>query len=1263
MNLFELEPEDFSKIPQDEAVSFIRRLLWAEASRIGIGRHLIDVPSNINAGDGGLDSLVTDNDAVIDDCIPQGLSGFQIKASDLAPKECQNELCVEKDPNRLKPGIERILSTNGTYVLILFSSLPDPMRKRREEAISQKFSEFGFNDAKFRIYSLEQIIGFANRFPALVAIQKNQNIECIPYDSWARNRDVSQPAIFINDKIRTTIIDDLRKKLRDSIDRTSIIRITGLPGVGKTRLIFETLADSDLKNRVIFVNAVEFKNSQLKKLLQIDKNLSVIIVIDECSPKEHGEFLNIFSNHGRRLALITLSFEISKFPPPTLLYNIEPLSKEEIIQLIINEIGVQSSTVIERIAYFCGGYPRFAYLLAENYRSSVETPVQNIFEISDQVLIDRLIAGRYDPASDDAKKTKRVLTGLALFEKIGYKGEDIPEWKWIAEFVGVSQNEFEEIVHYQKERGLIRGDYYLYLTPHILVAHLIKEWWDLHGTNFDFIQFVDKIPIDLQQNLLKRFTARIPFVVSTDPGKKLVKNLLSPTCGGLYSDGTYLKDQFGAELFLKLAEADPASALGCLRRTIGLWDNDQLLKFSNGRREIIWALERIVIWKPHFAEASQLLLALGVAENESYGNNASGVFSGLFSPAWSGCSPTEASLQERYPVLIHSFESGSVTQKMLTLKGFEQALSTGPFSRIVGAEYQGANQTPKLWSPKDVSEVLDWYRIIWTYLQENLEGFDAQIQEKAVDILLNSSRGLVNTEYSLAKMVIDTYKILSKKPWIEKSALLDTIISIIHYDQQKLPEEFIEALIQLRDEITGTGYSNLIQRFIAMDFLEDNFHDGKEYSKDWVNLKIQDLAQQAIVTPELLEKEFRWILTSKAKKGFEFGFELGRLDSQFSFLSTILEKQKALKNESNGAFIGGYFRSLFDHDKKIWREQVLNLRKDELLKRFVPEIISISDIDDWSAKLILDFVKKEEAPLQSLLMFRYGNQAKRLSASVFRELTSFLLSNSSKSGAAIALEITHSLIFNKADDGHLDKNQTIKILFNDHFWSNPNNLPINQMTGFHWNGIAIALIEQYPEMKTRIVRQLIKSLGNLKSLNFEFEISIFEFLSKIAVDNPTLVWNIVSLELGPPFNKKSYHLANWLRGEKSRGNRHKSALVLFDPSDIWTWVDGNIEERSVFIANFVSPELFHSDTQICLAREILLRYGDQQNVRNALSSNFSKVFSGTFNKFTDPYIEQRNTFLQFRSLEKNPTVICWIEEYLDKLDREIERMKIWEEKI
>jgi uncharacterized RDD family membrane protein YckC len=57
---FTLHVSDLTSLGQDRAVDSFRRLLWAEAGRVGVGRNIINVPQCINVGDGGVDAYVKD---------------------------------------------------------------------------------------------------------------------------------------------------------------------------------------------------------------------------------------------------------------------------------------------------------------------------------------------------------------------------------------------------------------------------------------------------------------------------------------------------------------------------------------------------------------------------------------------------------------------------------------------------------------------------------------------------------------------------------------------------------------------------------------------------------------------------------------------------------------------------------------------------------------------------------------------------------------------------------------------------------------------------------------------------------------------------------------------------------------------------------------------------------------------------------------------------------------------------------------------------
>ena len=255
-------------------------------------------------------------------------------------------------------------------------------------------------------------------------------------------------------------------------------------------------------------------------------------------------------------------------------------------------------------------------------------------------------------------------------------------------------------------------------------------------------------------------------------------------------------------------------------RTIGTWDKETLLHFTEGRRNVIWALEKIVMWKDLFADAARLLLALGEAENEDWSNNASGMFTELFSPGIGRVAPTEASPAERFSVLKEAFESGSKERRALGLKACHAALESRHFSRIGSAEYQGLRPEPQLWMPKKYGEIYDAYRRVWLFLVSQLECLPEDERKDGIDILLEHARGLGQIA-NLANMVVDTVSMIAKKMYVSEKQVIAVINSILFYDGKELPPKTRQRWQQLRDELVGLDFHSLMQRYVGMDLLED----------------------------------------------------------------------------------------------------------------------------------------------------------------------------------------------------------------------------------------------------------------------------------------------------------------------------------------------------------------------------------------------------------------------------------------------------------
>jgi len=1258
MEPFALQVGDLTNLGQARAVEFFRRLLWAEAAAVGIGRNLIDVPDCINVADGGIDAIIRTANPTRDDIIPQGLSGFQIKSSDLPPQNCKRELHQGEDLTKpVKPEVKRVLDSDGHYILVLFADITAQKKARREKAIIEELGNLGYLSPRVRVYTANQLTGFAERFPSLVLWLKGNIGQCLPYVSWGQRQDVKSPRAFIGDSERDRWVKEIRDKLRNPDGQCPVFRIVGLAGIGKTRLIFEALSPDDLKNRVLYVLADQFRLSNLQITLQNDENVSAIIVVDECDLGQHDEFVRSFSGRGARLALLTLSQDITgKVPPPSLRYELKPLTTEKMEELIKADAPQLPEDIVGRLARFADGYPRIAVLLVESYLAS-NVSSEEFLGISDDALMNRLIGSDLDAGSDYFRKTKKVLTGLSLFQKIGYEGNLSREAQWLASYLGVPWDDFKGVIGEQRQRGIIQGQYYIYITPFMLRIHLLREWWQQQGfTVQSFNEFVATIPETFRSDLIQRFFDHIPYVTTTEQGRAFAKAILGGN--GVFSNGSLLMSRLGSDFFLKLTEADPASALACLRNTIGTWSREKLLEFTTGRREAVWALEKIAVWRDLFADAARLLLKLGEAENETYSNNASGVFAGLFSPAPGRVAPTEASPEERFPVLKEALESTSKEQRLLALNACSAALQAGHFMRMIGAEYQGLRKEPELWAPKTYGEIFDSYRRVWQMLRNRLDSMPADEQEKAVDILLDHARS-IGLYHNLFDMVTDTLAELSTKPYVKKEKVIARIVQILHYDREKLSFEMRQRWEKLRNELIGNDFSSLLRRYVGLDLLEDHF-DEKGNHIDQTQPRIEELARQAVENKELLKANLDWLVVTETQNCYRFGYELGKRDKSFQFLTTLLEAQRQSGKSTNISFLGGYFRALFENNQAKWEEQLDALVADVKLKQLVLELTWRSGLTDKAALRLLNIMKQVMDVAATAHLQMLGGHIKTLSEDIFRRLIEFLLYTKEAYAMTVVLHLYDRYYIHDESKYALPKELTMKVLTHESLFQNIDPRRRNTMDEYNWAIIAGAFVKKYPRSSLKLADKMLRHFGEEGTIVNSYNSHVVGILNEITRKNPRAVWNLVAKYIGPPIDSRAFHITGWLRGQDLFSRGGEGALRLIPLDEIWKWVDQDVEKRARYLATFVPNLLFREEGKICLARELLCRYGDSQGVRHSLMANFST--EGWSGPASLHYQAKKQELLDFRKNEDNENVKQWIDEYVSSLDEQIERERISEER-
>ena len=149
--------------------------------------------------------------------------------------------------------------------------------------------------------------------------------------------------------------------------------------------------------------------------------------------------------------------------------------------------------------------------------------------------------------------------------------------------------------------------------------------------------------------------------------------------------------------------------------------------------------------------------------------------------------------------------------------------------------------------------------------------------------------------------------------------------------------------------------------------------------------------------------------------------------------------------------------------------------------------------------------------------------------------------------------------------------------------------------------------------------------------------------------------------LGRPIDARAYRLTQWLRGETlTLTEQGPSALLFFQPELVWKWVEQDVDKHAWYLATFVPKFLFRREGTMCWARELLVRYGDREDVRGNLYANFST--EGWSGKASIYFQKKKEGLLAFRMGEDNENVLRWIDDFVTDLDRQIEFERVSEER-
>jgi hypothetical protein len=712
--MFEVTPNDISLLSDEDLRTLIGRLCEAELKKRSLSTSAVTWGGNQNAADGGLDIRVAlPIDTKIDGFVPSPNTGFQTKQMDMPPSEISEEMRPE---GALRPIIRQLADLAGAYIIVSGrGSTSDTALNKRRAAMTESLESLpNAKSLTLDFYDRTRVATWLRNHPGLIPWVRQEIGR--PLQGWQSHRDWASSSngasdeYLIDDHLRIHTdsaptedglsalagIERLRAQLR--APRT-VVRLVGLSGVGKTRLV-QALFDSRLgkdnldPSLALYTDIADAPSPAPATLASdlIAAKENAILVIDNCPPDLHGRLSEICRSPESTISLITVEYDIREdLPEGTEVFSLEPSSSTLIENLIRRRFPGVSPVDARTIAEFSGGNARIAIALAATIERN-----ETVTGLSDENLFLRLFQQRQQP-SEWLLAAAEVSSLVYSFEGVDTSEGDEGELFRLGLLVGRPPQDMFRAVAELRRRNLVqeRGRWRAVL-PHAIANRLaIRALQNIPVAPIE-TTLVNSAP----QRLAKSFSRRLGYLVGCRQAEEIVNRWLSP--GGLLEKVADLND-LGLAMFSNVAPVVPEAALAAIERAVVTCENEQnIAQFTR-----YLSLIRSVAFDPKFFERGcELIVRIGLAEDAgSRESEASKTLSSLFPIYLSG---THATLEQRLTVITSLLCSEEPKKNALGIVALGAALETSHFGTGFGFEFGARSRDYGYW-PRTRQENKDWF--------------------------------------------------------------------------------------------------------------------------------------------------------------------------------------------------------------------------------------------------------------------------------------------------------------------------------------------------------------------------------------------------------------------------------------------------------------------------------------------------------------------------------------------------------------------------
>lgn len=1090
--------------------------------------------------------------------------------------------------------------------------------------------------------------------PTIQNVLETQKSKFRPFVAWNEwNELIKSPQ---SEKFITNAkIQQVQNSIITASNTSFVIRLLGLSGLGKTRILLETFRpkenDNDSlisTNRILYVNCNDYPNQiNFSEIISkiIDDKEDAILIVDNCDISTH----KLIVRNLKGLSLITIDSnpEENSNTDGT---NYIVIGKNELSDIVTQIVDSNFQNIsegnIERIKDFSQGIPFMAVLLGE----SVKNGEQFIGKLDDKDLLDKLLGTK-----GKEQEWRNILKSCSMFSYFGFENELEFQYKFLAtnQNITISNNTeqvristFLEVVKHFKAREIFeKQGRYLSIRPFPLSMALAVEWLDTCTTDrmLQVIVDISNLEEPHRKHLINSLAEQMKYLGYNDKAVQIVEKITGPNSP--FDDAEVLNTELGSRLFRSFVEVNPIAVSQNFKRQFFNKSTEELLKIKAGRRNIIWTLEKLCFDKRTFSDSAKVLLQFAIAENETWANNATSQFLHLFNIHLSG---TEAVLEERWKIIDWLLNKGDKAYYDFALRAMKVGLNFGHASRMGGAEQQGSKRL--IDNNPTWKEIEEYWENILNKLHEIIKSKN-EFSDLASEAIANCTRTMFHI--GMGKLILPYLKEISELKNNDWDSGLKGLKFARKYENHSIPEQQLEEINHLIEMLTKTDFST---KYLT---LSSSYHldNDETYSSEKVIEAIINLADEFISSEISWEETFPAFYKNQQVFSFHFGKRLSELlkddkikinrfiDYSLEIISQIPQEQR------NYTVLGGF---IVNSSAEIKKDFYSRLYQSSEFNRQLFYFLSIDKSGKEYFELLFHLIDNKVYDVNSFYTFTYSNALAQLS---LEELNSFSekLFTYGDEGYAVVFDLFADLSYGNEAKKNLFKPIYKKCVLNLGF----NRKFRRQLDDYKWTETISFILSDETEVDFAVFinKSIVESINLETSYHLDHYIQrVYEILLKVHFNT---IWPDLSNALLSSEEKyiRFYGLKHILGSHIGGVGRSVGVLFDGDIDSIFSWCENNQPLAPTRLAELV-PIFDNNNTDYAKWHPVALRlideYGDIKEVLSHLSSNMG-TFSWTGSVV--PFLEAKKELFKQLTKHKTESVREWAISYIGYLDKDIEREK------